>query len=254
MTEMAERTAGDRRRATFIVAGAILFVAAAILGAYLDWLWWPVYSGLMITIAAGLILIVAGLLALAGRGTIRRVALLGLAIGVGLVAGQNLGPSREPLIHQFGGTITMRLESPWVAVASGPADCTNVASATEFQVSGDPNLRLDNPGSDFVSIYLNVGDRWAAQGDAMRKDGLHLSIGITPALVPDEGKPTTIAMVASEASSVTSTFANEGGSIRFSGLVAQTGPDFSGESMDLAGKIEWTCGEVLQTSVAPPER
>jgi len=82
----------------------------------------------------------------------------------------------------------------------------------------------------------------------VRKDGLYLSIAITPALVPDEGKPTTIAMVASEASSVTRTLGNDGGSIRFSGLVPDTGPDVSGEAMDLAGTIEWTCGDVLQTS------
>jgi len=143
---------GDRVRVALLGTSAILFLAAAILGAYLDWVWWPVYSGLMITIAAGLILIVAGLLALAARGNARRVALLGLAVGVGLLAGQNLGPSREPLISQPDGTITMELESPVVAVASGPADCTNVASATEFQVSGDPNLRLDSPDRDFVSI------------------------------------------------------------------------------------------------------
>jgi len=27
--------------------------------------------------------------------------------------------------------------------------------------------------------------------------------------------------------------------------VAQSGPDFSGDSMDLAGTLEWTCGAVL---------
>ncbi len=38
-----------------------------------------------------------------------------------------------------------------------------------------------------------------------------------------------------------STFSNEGGSIRFAGLGAQVGPDFTSESMDLAGTLEWTC-------------
>lgn len=141
--------------------------------------------------------------------------------------------------------MTLRLMSPIVATATGPADCQNVASATEFQVSGDPNMRLDTPDRPFVSVYLNVGDRWQVLRDAPSKDGLLLHIGITGALVPDAGKPSTVGMQAAESSTLESTFSNAGGSIRFAGLVAQTGPDFSGESMNLAGTVEWTCGAAL---------
>jgi len=34
--------------------------------------------------------------------------------------------------------------------------------------------------------------------------------------------------------------------MRFADLVAQNGLDFTGQSMDLAGTLEWTCGEVLR--------
>lgn len=199
----------------------------------------------IIALAAGVLLFSGGILALIGRGIVRRVALVVLAGGIGLVAGQNLGPSREPLIYQGGGTMTLRLTSPIVATGTSPADCQNVASATEFQVSGDPNMRLDTPDRPFVSVYLDVGDRWQVLRDAPRKDGILLDIGITGALASNAGKPSTVGMQAAGSSTLESTFSNAGGSIRFAGLVAQTGPGFSGESMNLAGTIEWTCGAAL---------
>jgi hypothetical protein len=248
--ELETRTAGRSGRTAVLIIAVIVFAVAAIVGAYLDWIWWPVYSGLVITLAAGAILFVGGVLALIGRGIhsgiVRRIALVVLVVGVGLVAGQNLGPSREPLINPSGGTITLRLESPVVGVATGPANCTNVASATEFAVSGDPNIRLDTPDRPFVSIYLDVGDRWQVLRDTLRKDGVRLDIGVTAELVSDAGKPSTIGMQAAESSTLKSTFSNAGGSIRFANLVAQSGPDFNGQSMDLAGTLEWTCG------AAPP--
>jgi hypothetical protein len=119
--------------------------------------------------------------------------------------------------------------------------CTNVASATEFQVSGDPNMRLDTPDQPFVSVYLDVGDRWQVLRDGPRKDGVLLDIGIMGALVTDAGKPGAIGMQATDSSTLESTFSNSGGSIRFAHLVARSGPDFTGGSMDLAGTIVWTC-------------
>jgi hypothetical protein len=245
MTPSTTSTAGGRGRIALIMVAAIVFVVAAIVGAYLNWIWWAYDGWLMIILAAGAILLVGGILALIGRGIVRRIALVVLAVGIGLVAGQSLGPSREPLIHPPGGTMTLRLESPVVAVATGSADCQNVASATEFDVSGDPNMRLDAPDQPFVSVYFNVGDRWQVLRDTPRKDGVLLDIGVTSALVSDAGKPGTIGMQATESSTLESSFSNGGGSIRFAGLVAQNGADYSGESMDLAGTLEWTCGAVL---------
>ena len=39
------------------------------------------------------------------------------------------------------------------------------------------------------------------------------------------------------------TFSNDGGSLRFSGLEPEMNVDYSGEAIDLAGTIDWTCGE-----------
>ncbi len=156
MTALTALTADERGRATVLVILVVAGSLAAVLGAYVDWIWWPVYSGLMLTIAALAILLVGAIVAFVGRATVRWIGLVVLAVGIGLVAGQNLGPSREPLIYQPGGTMTLRLESPIIASATSPADCTNVGSETEFQVTGDPNMRLDTSDHPFVFVYLNV--------------------------------------------------------------------------------------------------
>ena len=232
-----------RGRTAFVVIAAAMFALAAVLGAYLNWMWWVVSygGGLLITLAGGILLLAGLIVAMIGRGIGRRIALIALAVGAGLLAGQNLGPDREPLVGPVEGTLTLRLTSPTVAVATGSAFCTNVASATEFQVSGDPNIRLDTPDQPFVSINVNVGDRWRVLRETPRKDGVLLRIDVTGAQVSASGKPGTIGMMATGSSTVESIFSNEGGSIRFAGLVGQVGPDFTGESMDLAGTLEWTC-------------
>ena len=249
MNASAASVPRGRPRVTARLLAAIVFLVAAMVGAYLDWIWWPVYSGLTITLAAGAILLLGGIVTLighlSGRRIVRRIALVIVSVGIGLVAGQTLGPSRESLMIASDGRLTLRLDSPVVGVATGPAICTNVASATEFQVSGDPNIRLDTPDQPFVSIYVNLGDRWQVLRDVPRKDGVLLNIGITGRLVSDKGKPSTIGMQATEASTLESTFSNEGGSLRFAKLSAQSGPDFNGQSMDLAGTLEWTCGSVV---------
>lgn len=248
MNASTSSTLRGRGRVASRLTAAIAFLLAAIVGAYLDWLWWPVYSGLTITLAAAAILLAGGIVTLigrvSGRTMVRRAALVIVAVGIGLVAGQSLGPSREALLIPSEGTLTLRLDSPVVAVATGPVTCTNVASATEFSVTGDPNLRLDTPDQPFVSIYVNRGDRWRVLRDVPRKDGVLLNIGITGIRVSDSGKPSTVGMQATETSTLESTFGNEGGSIRFANLVTQSGPDFNGQSMDLAGTLEWTCGAV----------
>jgi hypothetical protein len=69
---------------------------------------------------------------------------------------------------------------------------------------------------------------------------------VTTQLVPGSIKVLTrIGMEATASSTLESTFTREGGSIRFADLVALGGPGFTGESMDLAGALEWTCGPPL---------
>jgi hypothetical protein len=248
MTGPAASTLRRRGRIALYAVAAGALVAAALAAAYLNWIWWPVSygGGLLIAWAAAATLAGGGVLAVlgrwSGRAFLKRVALVVLAMGVGIVAGEALGPSREPLITAADGTMTLRLESPVAATATGPAICTNVASATEFAVSGESNMTLDTPDHPFVLIATDVGDRWRVLRDAPRKDGVLLRIDVSARLVTDARKPGTIGMWAAGSSTLTSTFSKTGGSIRFAGLVAQTGPDYTGESMDLAGTLEWTCG------------
>lgn len=231
-----------------MIAVVATLLLAGLMGAYGGWILWDQEaSGIMIPIGAIALLLIGGILSFVslfvGRVLLRRVVLVLVAAAAGLLVGYGLGPKREPLIQQFGGTLTLHLESPVVADATGPVYCTNVASATEFAISGDPNNRLETPDRPFVSVYVNVGDRWEILRDVPRKGGVLLNIGITGALVTDpSGKPGTIGMQATESSTLESKFSNEGGSIRFANLAPQTGFDYNGESMDLAGTIEWTCG------------
>jgi hypothetical protein len=238
-------TTRARGRIAVIVIAAIGFVVGAIVGAYLDWFWWEIgYRPLTIILAVA-ILVVGCIVSMISRVIVRRIALFILAVGFGLLAGQYLGPGREPLISQPGGTMTLRLESPVVAVATGTADCTNVASETEFLVQGSPDQPPGQLGSP-TSVSIQLGDRFSYPRDNSRTDGVRLEIGVITQLVPGSIKVLNrIGMQATESSTLESTFSNEGGSIRFAGLVAQSGPEYTGESMDLAGTLEWTCGAAL---------
>ena len=238
-------TAVRRSRHTFLSILAATLAVAGIVGAYVDWLWWPVYNGIVLTVIAMTLLVAGVIIAVLGRRRVRRAGLLGLAVAAGLLLGQNLGPTREPLIHTDGGTMTLRLDSPMVAAATGPANCTNVASGTEFQVSGTPNLRLAEMNRVWDSVALTFGDRWEAIEDGPRKDGLRLSIWGTDLAIPADGMPSMVEMEAVESAVLDATFTNDGGSARFANLAPRPGPDMNAAPMDLAGSIEWTCGQVF---------
>lgn len=228
-------------RLSRVLGVALIFALASVLGAYLDWLWWRDYVVITITIAAILILVPAGLIAAIGRRRIRSLGVAGLAIGIGLLVGQNLGPSREPLIQSLNGTMTVHLDTPVVATASGSAWCSTVASGTEISVNGDPNIHLDTPDQPFLSVYLNKGDRWEVNDSSPRANGVRLELGLEGRLVPDDGKPLATEMEVGPSSTVVLSFTKTAGSIRFADLVARTGPDSTGDLIDIAGLIEWTC-------------
>jgi hypothetical protein len=230
-------------RVRTVVLFGLTFLLSFALGAYLDWVWWPVYSGFMLSILAVAVIATGSLIAVAGRRMVRRGGLTVLAVGVGLLAGQNLGPTREPLIFTEGGTMTLRLESPVDTSATGVVSCANVASQTEFQVSGEIDLRLAELDRVWHSVYIDVGDRWISLDTGSRKDGLRLEITGTDLRVPDLGPPSMVIMEATGASALDASINNEGGSVRFADLAGRTGPDLTGEPWDLVGTLEWTCGD-----------
>jgi hypothetical protein len=244
---------GDRARTSWLIGGATVFAAGVALGAYGDWVMWPVSSGIVLGVGILVLLFVSGMVAIASRGTLRRVALLGLALGTGLAAGQNLGPSREPLIHTEGGTMTLRLDSPVAIVATGYAACMNVASETEFAVDGQafdfPTAHLPDLGRAVGSVSFNAGDRWTAIDDAPRSEGIRLDVMVIDELVRDDAAPVTVVMRATDTSSLEATFGNRGGRLRFAGLEARPDATLTGEPVGLAGVIEWTCGAPVSEAV-----
>ncbi len=248
MSEIATPT--HSRRARIVVVLLACFVPAAVAGPYLDWVLWPVYAGLMITLAAITILLAGAVLWVVGRMIDRRwvrlTAVAGLAVAVGLLAGQNLGRSREPLLQRFDGTMTLALDAPVSAMATGPASCTSVASGMEFSVTGDPNMRLETPDLPFVMVYANAGDRWEVSDSAPRKDGVRLDIELTDVAVPADGKPSPVWMVATPSSTLAVEFDSEGGSISFAGLAPLDEGARAGDVAEFSGRLQWTCGKPLE--------
>jgi hypothetical protein len=230
---------------------ALLGVVAAAVGAYLDWQWWHPTSGIMITIAAGAVLLLAGVVALGRTPSTRMVSMAIGTVGIGLLLGQNLGPSREaPILGS--GTITLQLIEPaGAAEVTGRADCNLTASGDSFAVWGDPNIRLEVGDQelrdrDFVGISITAGDMWEA-GAEPRPDGIGLSLlvgGGGP--IPEDGAPSEVMMASAASSELEGTIDQRSGSIRFSGLVVhptyETGAGT--EPMDLAGTVSWTCEEL----------
>src|SRR5574338_464429 len=155
------------RRRWFLALLAALVVAAAAIGAYLDWIWWHPERAIVTTLAAIGLLLLAGLLVAIRRGVVRSIGLATAAVGAGLIIGQLVGPGRELPTHSDG-TMTIRLTSPVVSEASGPADCATVSTHDQLQVEGDPNMRLPLPGRDareypFISPSVASGDMWARE-------------------------------------------------------------------------------------------
>ena len=233
----AAPAAPTRGRGLFLVGLAAIGLVAALFGAWLDWLWWPVYSGIVITLVAVALLIVGGLIAVIPRRRVRRTGFVLLVVAAGLLLGQVLGPSREELLETEG-TMTLTLVAPSSETSSIMATCSLVASGTEFSISGDANMRLDD--GSFVSIYINTGNRWEVLRDVPRTDGVHFQIAVTAEEVTDD-KPSTIGMESVPTSTIDATFTNDGGRVEFADLSPMTGVDYSGAALDLAGTVEWTC-------------
>jgi hypothetical protein len=233
-----------------VIAAALTLGIAVALGAIGDWYWWLPYNGILITLAAGALFLVAIVLALIPRT--RPGALLAAIAGVGLIAGQLLGPSR-PELQASEGTLTVTLTAPRPTTGTQAAYCSMDAGGTELMVSGDPNLRLDivpdDPAApadvdqrEFFTVGLTVGDRWN-EGPTPRADHIALSmiVGRVEADLPETR------MASAPSSTIELTHSGTQGTLSFSGLVPVTARNEpAGPPIDIAGTLTWDCGEALE--------
>ena len=239
-------TNATRGRGLFIAMLVVVALAAAAIGAYLDWLWWYPTEAIVITLMAIAAILLAGLLFLFRRSMTTRLAFIGLAFGVGLLVGQLIGPSREEITVTTG-TMTLHLDGPIQGDASGPANCSTVASGDELQVTMTPPARLEIEGVDpqehpIVSSTVAYGDRWQPE-EGSREDGLVVSITMSAAMVPADAGPTEFFLHSNPSSTIEHRVNGDSESVPFSGLTVTSGDVDAvlGTAGDVVGTIEWTC-------------
>jgi hypothetical protein len=227
---------------------AILLViagAAAVVGAYLDWLWWHPAKGILVTLVAIGALLLAGVLAALRRRATTPVALGALALGVGLLLGQAVGPSREAPQLQTG-SMTLRLDSPVAAEVSGRADCQTVPAGDQLQVTGDVNTRLPLHGmepQEYPSVMASVssGDMWAPE-TGRRDDEISLSLYLNAAFVTGDA-PTELWLRSTPSSQLSPSLDGNSGTISFSDLAVTEGDveAILGVDGNVSGVLEWSC-------------
>jgi hypothetical protein len=239
-------TTATRGRGLFIAVLIVVALAAAAIGAYLDWLWWYPTEAIVITLVAIAAILLSALLFIFRRSMTTRLAFVGLAIGAGLLVGQWIGPSREELALTTG-TMTLHLDGPIQADASGSAHCSTVASGDELQVTMDVNTRLQIEGVDpqeypIVSSTVAYGDRWQPE-EGSREDGLVVSIYLDAAMVPADGGPTELYLDSDPSSTIEHRIDGDNETVLFSGLTVTSGEveAILGTDGDVAGTIDWTC-------------
>ena len=243
-------TTRQRPRRTWLFLGVLIVLAAvaAVVGGYLDWLWWHPTQGIVITLAAIGLVLLAGVLALFRRPITGAAAMVALALGAGLLIGQTFGPARE-LPQVSIGTMTLRLTEPIQAEAAGPANCSTVTAGDQLQVSQDVNTRLPLAGVPaerypLVSASFSSGDMWAPQF-GRRSDELVVSIYLNSAVVSADGAPTELWLRSDGTSELTPSLTGNDGAVAFSGLVLTEGDlqAMIGATGEVGGTLEWTCGE-----------
>lgn len=221
-------------------------IIGAVAGAYLDWLWWHPTSGILVTIVAGGLLVLAAL-AWSTRWAPIRPAVLGVsAFAIGLLLGQNFGPSRPP-ITLTAGRVDLQLTEPAGAQPTGGrADCQLTPDGQNFEISGDPNVRIeigDQPREeqDAVQISIAKGDMW--QYGEPRNDGWSLIVAVSDSgPFTDDDIPGLWFMESGPSSELVATGTQAAGSIRFGSLVLDaTQSQGADQPLELSGTLEWTC-------------
>lgn len=240
-----------RSSAIRIAALVLIALVGMAVGAYLDWLWWHPTSGILITIAAGGLLVLAAL-AWSNRLTLVRPAALGVvALAIGLLLGQSLGPSRPPITPVSGRLAIQVTEPANDQPAEGPADCQLTPDGRNFLLSGDPNIRVEigdqaREEQDAVQISVARGDMW--QYGEPRSDGWSLIVAVSDSgPFTDEAVPGIWYLESAPSSDLFGEGTQAAGSIRFGGLILNTSQSQgTDQPLEISGTIEWSCDGPIQ--------
>lgn len=243
---LAKLTASVAQHPRAALALAATFGAAAVLGAYADWVLWHSMDTLLVSMAATALLVGAVIAATIPRPFVRRTALFALVSALGLGVGQAVGPSR-PELRQIPAEVTAALDRPGSATGEGQGSCdTGGESELQLVASLRLQVRPDDPSApaeldqrEFFTIALSVGDRWRDRA-IHRSDNVDLAITVGT-VVADEPE---VRYAANDASLLELAWTVNSGSLRFDRLVIDPSPaSASGASLDLAGTITWNCRE-----------
>lgn len=228
------------RRALLLGVAAGIAVGAA-LGAWIDWRWWnPVY-GMQIVVILGsvLLLAVAGIAWKVARRA-RPLALVAVALVVGIAGGLAFGPSRETP-RGYAGTMTLTVEGPVAAEAIWVATCSIVPSGTQLIVTAGESQPISIGSNRHAMPEISLGDMWST-GAADRQDGLGVRLLMIDASFASEADgPAEYVLRSTPTSTLEATVEGQTGSIRFAGLSSQRPVPAGDPLADLAGTISWTC-------------
>ncbi len=230
------------RLALFLIPLAV----GAVVGAYLDWMWWHPTSGILVTILAGGLLVLSVLAWSSRWQPIRPVVLWVAAFAIGMLLGQNFGPSRPP-ISLVSGRLTVELTVPAGAQpADGRADCQLTPDGENFEISGDPNIRIeigDQPREEQDNLQISIarGDMW--QYGEPRSDEWSLIVVVSDTgPFTDEEVPGMWYMTSNASSKLVGDGTQEAGSLTFDGLVLNASQSQGvDEALDIGGTITWSC-------------
>ena len=243
-------TAARLIRRSWLFYGVLIALAAlaAVVGGYLDWLWWHPTQGIVITLVAIGLILLAAALALFRRPITGSAAMVALALGAGLLIGQTVGPARE-LPQPSIGSMTLTLNEPIEAVATGPANCQTVSAGDQLYVSQDVNTRMPIEGEPaerypLVSAGFSSGDMWAPEF-GRRPDELVVEIYLNSSFETADGAPTELWLRSDATTELTPTLTGNDGAVAFSGLVLTEGDlqSMIGAAGEVSGTLEWTCGD-----------
>lgn len=228
----------------------LTLLAAIAAGAYYDWYLWHPMSGIMVTLAGAVLILVGGIAVLVRSRRVRPIALILIVAGIGTIVGQKVGPDRPATFRHETGSMRLVLTSPITLDASGPASCGATADGSQVVVDpGSFGMARASDEADFHYPSVTIGDMYDYADPKRRDDHMNVSISVQLARIPADVDPNAApgeTIHRSDRASILTLAPGHtvaGGSISFSNLGLGVRPAATPRS-ELVGTISWTCDPV----------